>query len=40
MYLEQEYGSKLELTSTLVSTLENFKIPTAARTESEKFLEL
>ena len=36
----QKYGSKLELTSILVSTLENFQIPKTARTESEKFLEL
>ena len=39
-FLDQEYGSKLELTSTLVSTLENFQISKAARTESERFLEL
>ena len=35
MFLDQEYGSKLELTFTLVSTLENFQIFKAARTESD-----
>ena len=39
-FINQEYGSTLELTFTLVSTLENFQISKAARTESEKFLEL
>ena len=38
-FLDQEYGSTLELTSTLVSALENFQFCKAARTESEKFLE-
>ena len=39
-FLDQDYGSKLELTSTLVNSLESFQFTKAARTDSERFLEL